>query len=191
VTTHGWQYETGYRYWPPLFRHLSQWCTSLSYPLQRTQVAGWTTVPLPHEPPHWNWTTCPSSSMAQTHDSHTGVIQNTPAKTVQGVPCCMCSMWAYVTMEHKHTLGQFSSYPGSTIGIVAAYVYVSLEQPCRIYKFILFPAYDIGHCLVHCFGIKMQYGKINHSNALFECRDFSFIVNRFVLTSLAVFQSLF
>jgi hypothetical protein len=44
------------------------------YPPQRTRVAGWNTVPLPHEPPHWNWTACPSesSSMAQTRDSHTG-----------------------------------------------------------------------------------------------------------------------
>jgi hypothetical protein len=58
-----------------------------------------------------------------------GVIQNTPAKTAQGVPCCVGSMWACVIVEHKHRLGQFSTYPGSTIGIVTACVYVSPEQP--------------------------------------------------------------
>jgi hypothetical protein len=106
------------------------------YPPQRTWVAGWTTVPLPHKPPHRNWTACPSesSSMAQTHDSHTGVIQNTPAKTAQGAPCCMGSMWACVIVEHKYTLGQFSSYPGSTTGIVAACVYVSLEQHLQFHQ---------------------------------------------------------
>jgi hypothetical protein len=53
--------------------------------------------------------------MAQTRDSHTGrdrsckgVIQNTPAKTAQGVPCCVGNMWACVIVEHKHTPGQFS-----------------------------------------------------------------------------------
>jgi hypothetical protein len=61
-----------------------------------------------------------------------GVIQNTSAKTVQGVPCCVGSMWACVIVEHNHTSSQFSSYPGSTIGIVAACVYVSLEQPLYV-----------------------------------------------------------
>jgi hypothetical protein len=32
VITHGWQYERGYRYWLPLFRHLSQRCTSFVIP---------------------------------------------------------------------------------------------------------------------------------------------------------------
>jgi hypothetical protein len=86
---------------------------------------------VPHEPPHQNWTACPSesSSMAKTRDSHTGVIQNTPAKTAQGVLFCMGSTWACIIMEHKHTPGQFSRYAGSTMGIVVAYVYVSHEQP--------------------------------------------------------------
>jgi hypothetical protein len=70
--------------------------------------------------------------MAQTRDSQTGVIQNTPAKTAQGVSCCVSSMWACVIVEHMHTPGQFSSYPGSNIGIVAACIYVSLEQPLYI-----------------------------------------------------------
>jgi hypothetical protein len=97
---------------------------SLYPPQGRTRVAGWTTVPLPHEPPHRNWTACPSesSSVAQTRDSHTGMIQNTPAKTVQGVPCCMGSMWALRFPDH-HVAAP------STIGIVAACVYVSLERP--------------------------------------------------------------
>jgi hypothetical protein len=103
----------------------------LLYPPQRTRVARWTTVPLPHKPPHRNWIAClsESSSMAQTRDSHTGVIQNTPAKMVQGVPCCVGSMWACLIVEHKHTSGQFSSYPVSDIGSVFACVYGSLEQP--------------------------------------------------------------
>jgi hypothetical protein len=45
------------------------------YPLQRrTRVTGWTILPLPHKPPHRNWTACPSesSSRAQIRDSHTG-----------------------------------------------------------------------------------------------------------------------
>jgi hypothetical protein len=33
-----------------------------------------------------------------------GVIQNTPAKTAYGVPCCVGSMWACVIVEYKHTL---------------------------------------------------------------------------------------
>jgi hypothetical protein len=97
---------------------------SLYPPQRRVRVAGWTTVPLPHEPPHRNWTAFSSESslMAQTRDSHTEVIQNTPAKTAQGVPCCVGSMLAWVIVEHKHTPGQFVCYPGSNIGVVASCV---------------------------------------------------------------------
>jgi hypothetical protein len=55
-----------------------------------------------------------------------GVIQNTPAKTAQGVPCCVGSMCACHSRHHVAA--------PSTIGIVAAFVYVSLEQP--LYKHI-------------------------------------------------------
>jgi hypothetical protein len=55
-----------------------------------------------------------------------GVIQNTPAKTAQGVPCCVGSMWACVIVEHKHNPGQFSS----SYWHCCRSVYVSLvEQP--------------------------------------------------------------
>jgi hypothetical protein len=61
--------------------------------------------------------------------SVTGVILNTPAKTAQGVPCCVGSMWACVIVEHKHTPGQFSRpfvFDGpSTIGMLP---YVSMFQ---------------------------------------------------------------
>jgi hypothetical protein len=131
---HRWQYKTGCRYWPPLFRHLSQCCTSFIIPSTKDTGCWMNHCSMPHESPHWNWTTCPSesSSIAQTRDSHTGVIQNTPAKMAQGVPCCMDSMWACIIMEHKNISGQFSSYPGLNIGIVAACVYVSLEQPLYV-----------------------------------------------------------
>jgi hypothetical protein len=41
VTTHGWQYETGYSYWPPLFRHLSQRCTSFVIPSAEKDTGCW------------------------------------------------------------------------------------------------------------------------------------------------------
>jgi hypothetical protein len=68
---------------------------SLYPPQRRTRVAGWSTVPLPHKPPHPNWTACPSecSSMAQTRDSHTrrdrgckGSDPEHPSKNGAGCP---------------------------------------------------------------------------------------------------------
>jgi hypothetical protein len=108
---------------------------SLYPPQRRTRVAGWTTIPLPPEPPALQsllqWPKFVIVTRGEIGAVRV-VIQNIPAKTAQGVPCCVDSMWACVIVEHKDTPGQFSSYPGSTTGIVAACVYVSLKQPLYI-----------------------------------------------------------
>jgi hypothetical protein len=122
---------------------------SLYPPQRRTRVAGWTTVPLPHEPPHQNWTACPSeSSSAKTCNSHTGWHRGCKRgwsrthqpKRRKVSRVAWGSMWACVTVEHKHTPGQFSSYPGSTIGIVAAsFTWTTfIHIPCSNY--VLFAA---------------------------------------------------
>jgi hypothetical protein len=65
----------------------------------------------------------------------------------------MGSMWVCIIVEHKHTPGQFSSYPGSTIGIVAACVYVSLEEPLYILSWNELPSQIEGYlyiCVSFC-----------------------------------------
>jgi hypothetical protein len=102
------------------------------YPPQRTQVAGWTTVPLPHKPPALQSLLQWPKHVTVTRweiGAVRGVIRNTPAKTAQGVPSCVGNMWACVIVEHEHTPGQFSGF----FGIVATCVYVSLEQPLYIF----------------------------------------------------------
>jgi hypothetical protein len=112
---------------------------SLYPPHRRTRVAGWATVPLPHEPPHRNWTACPSesSSMAQTRDSHTGRDrgckggdpEHPRVSRVAWAACGHALSWSISTPRN--------SFPGRlflTIGIVAACVYVSLEQPVYYYS---------------------------------------------------------
>jgi hypothetical protein len=86
------------------------------------------------EPPHQNWTACPSesSSMAQTCDSHTGRDRDCKggwSRTLQPKWRMVSRvMRVCIIMEHKHTPGQFSSYYWQ----FAACVYVSLEQPLYI-----------------------------------------------------------
>jgi hypothetical protein len=112
---------------------------SLYYPQRRTRVAGWTTVPLPHEPPHQNWTAClsESSSRAPNRDSHTrrdwdckGVIQNTPAKTARDVPCYVGSMCARVIMEYKQTPGQFFNFYWHCCRMCLCFTWTTLISKC-------------------------------------------------------------
>jgi hypothetical protein len=101
LTTHGWQYETGYRYWPPLFRHLSQRCTSFI-------------IPSAKDTGYWmnhcstaSRTACPSESSSRAVHM---IVTGGWSRTAQGVPCCVGSMWACVIVENKHTPRQFSSF---------------------------------------------------------------------------------
>jgi hypothetical protein len=127
VTTHGWQYATGYRYWSPLFRHLSKCCTSFVIPSAK-DTGCWMNHLIEIEPP----TLQSLLQRPQTHDSHMGRDPEHPSQNGAGCPV-LCGRALSCSISTPQD--SFSVF----IGIVAACVYVSLEQPLYIWVHIIKP----------------------------------------------------